>query len=121
MNQYWTITWKLVSTIDVAGTVTLLVLDTTFNPINPNWFRPPDAAALSRSETMSAGLGFPGPALTNPNSTIMLPEVTEIITMYFSLIPRTAARPDTNAARRAEPSPNSLIDPVSVIKTIGLS
>ncbi len=70
---------------------------------------------------MSAGLGFPGPAFTNPNSTMMLPEVTEIITMFCSLIPRRAARPDTNAARRAEPWPNSLMDPVSVINTIGES
>jgi hypothetical protein len=43
------------------------------------------------------------------------------MTIWFSEMRRTAARPDTNAARRAEPSPNVLMDPVSFTTTLGCS
>ena len=43
------------------------------------------------------------------------------MTIWFSEMRRTAARPDTNAARRAEPSPNVLMDPVSLRTTFGCS
>ncbi len=52
----------------------------TVNSVSPNWPNSPDAAALFRRETTSAGLGCAPPSRTNPNSMMTLPSVTEIIT-----------------------------------------
>ena len=43
-----------------------------------------------------------------------LPAVTEMMTICFSRILRIAAKPETNAVRRSDPSPNVLIFPVSL-------
>jgi hypothetical protein len=96
---------------------TLLFSNTESRPtvksMTPNVSKSPDVAADMRRRTISFGLACAESKRRNPSSTITLPSVTEIMTICFSGILRILAKPETNAVRLSDPSPNKLIDPVS--------
>ncbi len=87
----------------------------TLIAVTPNLSSSPDVAAVFRRDTISLGLVCAPLTRRKANSTMTLPSVTDTMIICVSAIFRIAAKPETNAIRRSDPSPNVWIDPVSLI------
>ena len=103
----------------IVPTLTAMFVSKTFScptlsDVSPNLSSWPDLAAVFRRETTSVGLDGAPSMRTNANSTITLPAVTDTMTICFSGTERICDKPVTNAARRSDPSPKVLMDPVRV-------